>query len=106
MKYELTGLKKQMISSKVESFTSDSEITALFEDDLEIKELQAFADELYKKANGIRGVFSETQNGFSFATPRLLFFCTISSLAIRTRGNVIHATANIIATNVSAVIGA
>ena len=67
MKYELTGLKKQLLSSKAECFNLDSEITALFEENLEIKDLQAFANELYKKANGIRGVFSSTQNGFSFA---------------------------------------
>ena len=39
----------------------------MFENGLEIKDLQHLADTLYKKNGGIRAVFSETESGFSFA---------------------------------------
>lgn len=67
MKFELTGVKKQILLSKVESFVSERYVTALFEEALEIKDLQYLADALYKKAGGIRAVFSPTKDGFSFA---------------------------------------
>ena len=39
----------------------------MFEDGLEIKDLQSLADALYKKWGGIRAVLSPQENGFSFA---------------------------------------
>ena len=67
MKFELTGVKKQILLSKVESFVSERYVTALFEEALEIKDLQYLADALYKKAGGVRAVFSPISDGFSFA---------------------------------------
>lgn len=67
LKYKITGLKKQIIESKVTVFENKAEITCIFESDLEIKELQIFADSLYKAYGGIRAVFSPSDNGFSFA---------------------------------------
>ena len=67
MKFELTGVKKQILLSKAESFVSERYVTALFEEALEIKDLQYLADALYKKAGGVRAVFSPISDGFSFA---------------------------------------
>lgn len=66
-KFKITGLKKQIIDSKVLSFENKSEKTCVFESDLEIKELQIYADALYKNYGGIRAVLSESDNGYSFA---------------------------------------
>ena len=67
LKQELSGLKKRLIAAKSDSFSPDGEITCIFEDGLDIKELQLFADALHKKCGGIRGVFSGCGNGYSFA---------------------------------------
>lgn len=67
LKAELTNLKRQIIENKVAAFNPNSHITAEFETGLEIKDLQHYADALYKKSGGIRAVFSESENGFSFA---------------------------------------
>lgn len=67
LKYKITGLKKQIIESKVAVFENKAEKTCIFETDLEIKELQIFADSLYKAYGGIRAVFSPADNCFSFA---------------------------------------
>lgn len=67
MKFELTGVKKQILLSKVESFVPEKYVTALFEEALEIKDLQYLADALYKKSGGVRAVFSPISDGFSFA---------------------------------------
>ena len=45
----------------------ESDKTAVFEEGLDIKELQLFADSLYKKSGGIRGVFSGEECNYSFA---------------------------------------
>lgn len=66
-KFKITGLKKQIIESKVLNFENKTSKTAVFESDLEIKESQIFADALFKKYGGIRAVLSESDNGFSFA---------------------------------------
>lgn len=66
-KFKITGLKKQIIDSKVLNFENNLEKTCVFESDLEIKELQIYADALYKNYGGIRAVLSESENGFSFA---------------------------------------
>ena len=68
LKFTVTGLKKQITEQKVNNFISEKEISAEFEDGLDIKELQIYADALYKKAGGIRAVFSETaENTYAFA---------------------------------------
>ncbi len=67
LKAEITDMKRQRIASKVESFNPTEKITAEFEDGLEIKDLQHYSDSLYKKAGGIRGVFSAVDGGFAFA---------------------------------------
>ncbi len=67
LKFKITGLKRQSIDSKVAAFENKGEVTCIFEEDLEIKELQIFADALFKSFGGIRAVFSERDNGFSFA---------------------------------------
>lgn len=66
LKAKITDIKRKAVLEKVESFSTQSEITAEFYEDLEIKDLQHIADLLYKKYGGLRGVFSETENGFSF----------------------------------------
>lgn len=67
LKYKYTGLKRQMLLEKVEALKPQSDITAMIEDGLEIKDLQTLADSLYKKWGGIRAVLSPIENGYSFA---------------------------------------
>ena len=67
LKFKITGLKKQAIDSKVFAFENKAENTCVFESDLEIKELQIYADALYKTYGGIRAVLSGADNGFFFA---------------------------------------
>ncbi len=66
LKYKLTGIKRQMLLEKVQSIELQKKITAMFEDDLEIKDLQMLASEIYKKCRGIRAVLSPCDNGYSF----------------------------------------
>ena len=67
LKFKLTGLKKQIIESKIASYKPGAIKTAVFEEDLEIKELQVFADSLFKSHGGIRGVFSGKDSEYAFA---------------------------------------
>ncbi len=67
LRYEISLLKKRIIEEKVNDFVLEKNKTAIFEDGLDIKELQLFSDALYKKNGGIIGVFSNTDNGYSFA---------------------------------------
>ncbi len=68
LKSNITMLKKQITEFKVNAFESDSEISAVFEENLEIKELQIYADALYKKAGGIRAVISQNgEDTYAFA---------------------------------------
>ena len=67
LKFEISNLKKRLIAEKTKNFAPESEKTAIFEENLDIKELQLFADALYKKSGGIRGVFSDCDGNFSFA---------------------------------------
>ena len=67
IKGQITFLKKRVIEEKAKSFNPESEITAEFEDGLDIKELQLYSDALFKKAEGIRAVLSKNENGFGFA---------------------------------------
>lgn len=64
---EISQLKKRLTEEKVKGFTARKEITALFEESLDIKELQLFSDALYKKCGGIRAVFSGSEDSYSFA---------------------------------------
>lgn len=61
------ALKKRLIAEKAAGFEPDTDKTAVFENGLDIKELQLLADALCKKAGGIRGAFSGTDGAFSFA---------------------------------------
>lgn len=67
LKFEISVLKKRLISEKADNFKPRSRLTAVFEDGLDIKELQLFADALYKRNGGIRGVFSGREGCYSFA---------------------------------------
>ncbi len=67
LKFKITDLKRRLIAEKVKSFGGDTEISAEFETDMDIKELQLYADQLYKKSGGIRAVFSGKENEYSFA---------------------------------------
>lgn len=67
LKFEIASLKKRLIAEKAKSFVPETEKTAVFEEGLDIKELQLFADLLYKKSGGIRGVFSGQGGNYSFA---------------------------------------
>ncbi len=67
LKFEVTSLKREIITAKVSEFNPQSNITAVFEDNLDIKELQHYCDALYKKCGGIRAVLSQSENGYSFA---------------------------------------
>ncbi len=67
LKFKITDLKRRLINEKVKSFVGESEITAEFESDMDIKELQLYADALYKKSGGIRAVFSGKENEYFFA---------------------------------------
>lgn len=67
LKAEISRLKKRLIEEKVLNFNETASKTAVFEDGLDIKELQLYADALYKRNGGIRGVFSATENGYAFA---------------------------------------
>lgn len=67
LKFKIGDLKRRLIAEKVKAFCGESEITAEFESDMDIKELQLYADSLYKKAGGIRGVFSGKEGEYFFA---------------------------------------
>ncbi len=67
LKAEISRLKKRLIEEKALSFNSAKDKSAVFEDGLDIKELQLYADALYKRNGGIRAVFSENGNGYAFA---------------------------------------
>ena len=67
LKFGIASLKKRLIAEKTKSFVPESDKTAVFEEGLDIKELQLFADSLYKKSGGIRGVFSGEEGNYSFA---------------------------------------
>lgn len=67
LKLKNTDLKHRLINEKVNNFNNDCEITALFECDFDIKELQMYADKLYKTYGGIRAVFSGNDGEYAFA---------------------------------------
>ncbi|MBQ6825991.1 MAG: hypothetical protein IJP34_04965 [Clostridia bacterium] len=66
-KAQITDLKRRILEMRAESFNPKSDKTAEFLENADMKELQAYADKLYKKAGGIRGVFSLKAEGeYSF----------------------------------------
>ncbi len=67
LKYQITDLKRRLVEEKVKAFNAEGGISAEFEADMDIKELQHYADALYKKAGGIRAVFSGKENEYFFA---------------------------------------
>lgn len=61
-------LKKRLIEAKISVFGTKEEKTAVFEEGLDVKELQLYADGLYKLCGGIRGVFSKmADTNYNFA---------------------------------------
>ena len=60
-------LNEQLSAEKAAGFAPDTDKTAVFENGLDIKELQLLADALCQKAGGIRGAFSGADGAFSFA---------------------------------------
>ncbi len=64
-KQSTSSLKRRLITEMVK--TAEPDCHAFFEDGLDIKELQLFADGLFKAYGSIRGVFSETDGGYRFA---------------------------------------
>lgn len=66
-KTAVAALKKRLIAEKAAGFAPDTDKTAVFENGLDIKELQLLADALCQKAGGIRGAFSGADDAFSFA---------------------------------------
>ena len=89
-KAETAALKKRLIAEKAAGFAPDTDKTAVFENGLDIKELQLLADALCKKAGGIRGAFSGADGTFSFAIcgeeTALGEFFTKFKAAFNTRG--------------------
>ena len=65
-KAELNFIKLEKLKSKAENFAPESDISLMFEDNLSVKALLVLADTLHKTHRGIRGVMSETDNGFLF----------------------------------------
>lgn len=84
------ALKKRLIAEKAAGFAPDTDKTAVFENGLDIKELQLLADALCQKAGGIRGAFSGADGAFAFAIcgeeTTLGEFFTKFKAAFNTRG--------------------
>lgn len=67
LRAENAGLKRRLTAALTAGFAAERRVTAVFEDGLDGKELQLFADSLYKKAGGVRAVFSAAAGGLAFA---------------------------------------
>ena len=67
LKYEISLLKKRLITEKILHDIPAGAVTAVFEPGLDGKELQLFSDGLYRQNGGIRGVFSGQDGDFHFA---------------------------------------
>lgn len=65
-KAEMTALKYEVLKAKAQSFCPKGDVTANFEENLTVRDLQIFADFLHKIYGGIRGAFSQTENGYAF----------------------------------------
>lgn len=66
LKSEIGFLKKNLIDEKIKNFNSSDTVTATFEENLDMKELQHYADTLFKCKGGIRVVLSPATDGYSF----------------------------------------
>lgn len=66
-KIQSAALKKRLIDSMARLFKAESDCTAVFEDGLDMHELQLFSDRLFRLYGGIRGVFTGSENGYTFA---------------------------------------
>lgn len=66
LKFKIGALKREGFSKYI-SCVEENTVSAIFETDLENKNLQYLADLLYKEKGGIRAVFCEGENGFNFA---------------------------------------
>ncbi len=67
LKYQIGGLKRRIIEDFAKSYKPASEISSVFQDGFDIKELQSLADSLYKEYGGLKAVFSGSDNEYSFA---------------------------------------
>ena len=66
-KAQITDLKRRILEMRAESFNPEKDKTAEFLENADMKELQSYADKLYKKAGGIRAVFAVKAEGeYSF----------------------------------------
>ena len=52
---------------KIKNFDLADDVTLLLEENLDMKELQHYADALFKSKGGIRAVLSAATDGYSFA---------------------------------------
>ncbi len=66
-KFEISNLKHRLIAEIAKNFKNESETSFIFEDGFDIKELSLLSDALHKSKGGIRGVFSGSENNYSFA---------------------------------------
>ncbi len=66
LKFKIGALKREGFSKYIDN-SSENTVSAIFETDLENKDLQYLADLLYKEKGGIRAVFCENQSGYAFA---------------------------------------
>lgn len=66
LKFKIGSLKRENFSKYI-SCAEENAVSAIFETDLENKDLQYLADLLHKEKGGIRAVFCESENGFNFA---------------------------------------
>lgn len=64
-KQRVSALKRRLISEMIK--TAEPSCNAFFEDGLDTKELQLYADGLYKAYGGIKGAFSPVGDGYAFA---------------------------------------
>lgn len=67
LKYQIGGLKRRIIESFASTYKAEGEISAVFQDGFDIKDLQVLADSLCKEHGGIRAVFSGSDSEYSFA---------------------------------------
>lgn len=67
IKSQLSDYKTALITHRIEKLDLKNSVTCVFEEDLSPRDLQHFADSLFKKAGGLRAVFTPAADGFSFA---------------------------------------
>ncbi len=67
LKYEIGGLKRRLIAEITENFRAETEMSVVFQDGFDIKELQLLSDALHKKTDSLIAVFSGSDHEYSFA---------------------------------------